>query len=192
MVDRISRIMFKALEEHVRRVNRGFKELSGAITAWFSGNTEEVQKKVAIISQLEKEAAKLKKELLIEAAQAEASIHRTDYIRLILQMDEAAGYVGGAAVRLGFLDFQLKPNDKIVEKFKKLIDLFIKVGDILTNAIKFADENIQMALQYCEELDDIEEQMDSVYRDLEAHIYKRKDLDIRDGLQLRAIALHLE
>ena len=88
---RIEGILFKALQEHARSIDRSFKELGVSIQAWFAGNREEVEKKVIIISTLEKEASKLKKNLLTEVASQEGYSYRPDYIRLILQMDEAAG-----------------------------------------------------------------------------------------------------
>ncbi len=170
---RIEGILFKALQEHARRINRSFKELGASIQAWFAGNREEVEKKVIIISTLEKEASKLKKNLLTEVASEEENPHRPDYIRLILQMDEAAGFAGGAAVRLGFIDFTPEENDPIIEKFNRLITLFINIGDALTSAIKWADDNVQKALEYCDQIDSIESQIDGVYRELEAYLYSR-------------------
>ena len=157
---RIEGILFKALQEHARRINRSFKELGASIQAWFAGNREEVEKKVIIISTLEKEASKLKKNLLTEVASEEEDPHRPDYIRLILQMDEAAGFAGGAAVRLGFIDFTPEENDPIIEKFNRLITLFINIGDALTSAIKWADDNVQKALEYCDQIDSIESQIE--------------------------------
>lgn len=191
-MDKVERVLFKALEDHARRINRSFKELGLAINAWIEGNLDEVNKKIAIIRELESDASKLKKTLLKEVAGAEANIHRTDYIRLILQLDEAAGYQGGAAVRLGRTDFHPALTDPIAEKFKRLTEVFSKMGDALAAAVRWVDENQQKAEEYCDQIDAIEEQVDSVYRDLEVHLFSRKDLDIRIIFMIRSVALHIE
>jgi predicted phosphate transport protein (TIGR00153 family) len=192
MMENIDRIVFRVVEEHARRINRSFKELAACINAWLVGNQEEVDKKINIISTLEKESSKLKKTLLAEIGQAQANLHRTDYIRLTLQMGEVSGYQGGAAVRLGKTVFHPKADDPMVNKFKALCDVFIQMGDALANSIKHLGENNLKALEYTSRIDEIEDQIDDTYRDLEAHLYSRSDLDIRLIMQIRTVALHIE
>jgi predicted phosphate transport protein (TIGR00153 family) len=192
MSSKFEKLIFRSLGEQARHINTTFKELGKSIDAWLNHRPEDVAKSNEIITHAEHTAKSMKKKMLEEASQAEANIHRSDFIRLILQLDEVASYQGGAASRLGRISFQPVPDDPMAAKFRNLVTVFLEMGDVLTNAIKMLGENNKKALEYCEKIDDVEEKIDDVYRDLEAHLYSRNDLDIRLIMQIRTVALHIE
>ena len=192
MKENFEKFIFRALEEQTRQINTTFKELGKSIIAWLENRPADVTKSLDVIAHAEHTAKSMKSKLLREAAQAETNLHRSDYIRLILLLDEVSSYQGGSASRLGRISFHPKGDDPMAQKFKELIKIFLEMGDVLTNAIKMLGENNTKALEYCDKIDDVEGKIDDIYRDLEAHLYSRQDLDIRLIMQIRSVALHIE
>ena len=187
----MEKVVFATLEEQSRYINQTFKQLGVGIKAWLKNDEVEVSKQIAKISSHEKKSLKLKNKMLTDVAQA-ASIYRSDFLRLVLKMESVASYQGGAAVRLGKVLFKPAGDDAMVPYVDNLIDVFIVMGDNLSNLMKKLGENMSMAGDYCLKIDETEEKVDDAYRSLEAHLYSRKDIDIRDIMQLRTVFLHVE
>lgn len=187
----MEKAIFARLEETSRHINQTFKQLGVAIHAWLDGDEQQVSKSVAKISAHERKSRELKDEALKDVAQA-ISIYRSDFLRLVMKMGDAASYQGGAAVRLGKVQWKPEKKDPLVLKFKGLVKIFIEMGDALSNMMKKLGENMVQAQSYCEEIDLIEEKVDASYRSLESYFYSREDLDIRQIMQMREIVKHIE
>ena len=69
-MDRMEKIVFKTLEEQSKIISRSFKEMGIAITAYFKGDDETLQKAVLKIRSHEKQSIKLKHQNLETVAQA--------------------------------------------------------------------------------------------------------------------------
>ena len=187
----IERIVFTRLEEQSRHINNTFKQLGLAINAWIDNDEETFEKAVAKITQYETKSRKIKNDALNDVARA-ISLYRSDFLRLVMKMEECASYQGGAATRLLRMNFTPESSDPMVPKFKELVDVFIQMGDTLTLLMKQVGNNFAQAGKYCQKIDEIEEQVDEKYRSLESYLYSRDDLDIRVIMQLREILKHIE
>jgi uncharacterized protein Yka (UPF0111/DUF47 family) len=136
----------------------------------------------------------VKNKILADVAEAKTSISRTDFLRLILQMDQVGSYSEGAAVRLGYMTklFCLVENDELRPRMQKLGNAFLKAGDALKHLIKSISGNMEKVNMYCDDIGKIEKEIDSIYREMENYLFSRQDLDVRLIFQLRTIALHIE
>jgi uncharacterized protein Yka (UPF0111/DUF47 family) len=182
--------VYANLEKQSTLINRTFKELGVCITAFLEGH-EDFQKTVLKIKNNEKESNKLRRTNLEIVAQA-VSIYRSDLLRLVMKMSDVMANQAGASVRLGHVKFTPATSDGMIPRFKALIEGFIKMGEALRNLMRNLGENMDNAQESCNVIDEIEEQVDLLYRDLHGHLYNRIDIPLRIIMQLLSVAKHIE
>ena len=134
-MDRMEKIVFKTLEEQSKIISRSFKEMGVAITAYFKGDDETLQKAVLKIRSHEKQSIKLKHQNLETVAQA-VSIYRSDFFRLVMKMNEVQANQAGSTVRLAKIRYNPRPDDEMIPKFQQLVEVFVNMGDTLHNLMK--------------------------------------------------------
>ena len=190
-MDRMEKIVFKTLEEQSKLISRSFKEMGVAITAYFKGDDETLQKSVLKIRNHETQSIKLKHQNLETVAQA-VSIYRSDFFRLVMKMNEVQANQAGSTVRLGKIRYSPRPDDEMIPKFQQLVEVFIKMGDTLHDLMKKLGDNMQSAADFCTKIDEIEDNVDNIYRDLHGHLYNRADIPLRIIMQYLSVAKHIE
>ena len=190
-MDRMEKIVFKTLEEQSKIISRSFKEMGIAITAYFKGDDETLQKSVLKIRSHETQSIKLKHQNLETVAQA-VSIYRSDFFRLVMKMNEVQANQAGSTVRLAKIRYNPRPDDKMIPKFQTLVEVFVKMGDTLHNLMKKLGEDMHSAAKFCNRLDEIEDNVDTIYRDLHGHLYNRADIPLRIIMQYLSVAKHIE
>lgn len=193
-MDRLETMVADALVEHARYIDQNIKNVVNAIELWLKCDPKGTQDMVAKIRETDEKANAIKNRILTDVAEAKASMSRSDFLRLILQLDQVGSYSEGAAVRLGLLSqkFCLAENDEIRPKFRKLGEAFLRMGDALKFTIKSLTSSIDKINMFCEDIGKIEKEVDAIYRDLEFHLFSRQDLDIRLIFYIRTVALHVE
>lgn len=187
----MEKIVFKTLEEQSKIISRSFKEMGIAITAYFKGDDETLQKAVLKIRSHEKQSIKLKHQNLETVAQA-VSIYRSDFFRLVMKMNEVQANQAGSTVRLSKIRYNPRPGDEMIPKFQQLVEVFVKMGDTLHNLMKKLGEDMHTAGEFCNKLDEIEDNVDNIYRDLHGHLYNRADIPLRIIMQYLSVAKHIE
>ena len=187
---KMEQLVYANLEKQSTLINRTFKELGVCITAFLEGH-EDFQKTVLKIKNNEKESNKLRRTNLEIVAQA-VSIYRSDLLRLVMKMSDVMANQAGASVRLGHVKFTPATSDGMIPRFKALIEGFIKMGEALRNLMRNLGENMDNAQESCNVIDEIEEQVDLLYRDLHGHLYNRIDIPLRIIMQLLSVAKHIE
>ena len=190
-MDRMEKIVFKTLEEQSKLISRSFKEMGIAITAYFKGDDETLQKSVLKIRNQEKQSIKLKHQNLETVAQA-VSIYRSDFFRLVMKMNDVQANQAGSTVRLGNIKYIPRPDDEMIPKFQRLVEVFIQMGDTLHNLMKKLGEDMHSAADFCRKIDEIEDNVDSIYRELHGHLYNRGDIPLRIIMQYLSVAKHIE
>lgn len=190
-MDRMEKIVFKTLEEQSNLISKSFKEMGVAISAYFEGDDETLQKSVLKIRNHEKQSIKLKHQNLETVAQA-VSIYRSDFFRLVMKMNEVQANQAGSTVRLGNIRYSPRPDDEMIPKFKQLVEVFVKMGDTLHNLMKKLGDDMHSASEFCTTIDEIEDNVDNIYRDLHGHLYNRADIPLRIIMQYLSVAKHIE
>ena len=187
----MEKIVFKTLEEQSKLISQSFKEMGICINAYFKMDEESLQKSILKIRNHEKQTIKLKNKNLETVAQA-VSIYRSDFFRLVLKMNDVQANQAGSAVRLGKIRYKPRPDDEMIPKFQQLVDVFIKMGDALHDLMKKLGDDMNSAEKFCNELDEIEDNVDNIYRDLHGHLYNRDDIPLRIIMQYLSVAKHIE
>ena len=191
MMNKMEKIVFANLEKQSTLVNKTFKEMGVVITQFLEGH-EDFQKSVLKIKNYEKESNKLRHKNLETVAQAVGSISRSDLLRLVMKMSDVMSNQAGASVRLGHVKFTPAPNDGMIPRFKALIETFVKMGEALRNLMRNLGENMEKAQESCNKIDELEEEVDQLYRDLHGHLYNRINIPLRIVMQLLSVSKHIE
>ena len=67
-----------------------------------------------------------------------------------------------------------------------------RMGDELRNLMRIFGEDMSKTLSQCDVIDEIEDNVDHIYRDLHGHLYNRNDIPLRFIMQLLSVAKHIE
>lgn len=193
-MDKLETKIAEALSEHARYIDQNIKNVVSAVELWLECDPAGTQEMVRKIRETDNKASAFKDKILSEVSEAKTSISRTDFLRLILQLDDVGSYADGAAVRLGFIceKFCLPKEDEMRPRFKRLAESFLKMGESLKLVIKSLSSSMDKVNLYCDEISKIEKDIDDIYRELEYYLFSRQDLDLRLIFYIRTIALHIE
>lgn len=186
----MERTVILNLEEQSKVIRKTFKEMAVCITEYFN-SSEEMHKSIEKIKKYEKKTSQIRKENLKIVAQT-VSIHRSDFLRLVMKMSDVASHQAGASVRLGNVEFRPRSDDGMIPRFKNLIEQFLKMGDELRNLMRIFGEDMEKTSGQCDVIDEIEDHVDAIYRDLHGHLYNRADIPLRFIMQLLSVAKHIE
>lgn len=178
------------VQDYIRYVNRSVKEMCLCVDAWTKGDKPEMEKKLALVTKIEKDADAIKYKLIKDVAEAETFLFRSDMLRLILQIDEIVDYAEGTSVRITRIDYS--PSEKLAMDLNDLCDEVMKTIQVLRSALLELPKNPTKAIKHCEALDVAERRVDGIFRDLETNLFADLSMDVRILLQLRSVAYHLE
>jgi len=178
------------LEAQSELASKTFKELGICIIDYLNGN-ENLHTSLQKIRNNEKEANKLRRKNLDIVAQA-VNIYRNDLFRVVMKLSSVMSNQIGASVRLGKIRYVPRPDDQMIPKFKNSITVLIEMGDELRNLMVSLSENLIQAKDKCYKIDEIEEKVDEIYRDLHGFLYNREDILLRVIMQLLSVAKHIE
>lgn len=190
-MDKIERTVYANLETQSKLVSKTFKEMGICINAYLEGNEDVQNSSITKIRSYEKDTSKIRRKNLEVVAQT-VSIYRSDLLRLVMKMADVMSNQAGASVRLGKVRYTPRSDDEMVPKFKALIDVFIKMGEELRTLMAKLGEDMEKAHNACDKVDEVEEQVDEIYRDLHGHLYNREDIPLRIIMQLLSVAKHVE
>ncbi len=178
------------MEAQSELASKTFKELGICIIDYLNGN-ENLHTSLQKIRNNEKEANKLRRKNLDIVAQA-VNIYRNDLFRVVMKLSSVMSNQIGASVRLGKIRYVPRPDDQMIPKFKNSITVLIEMGDELRNLMVSLSENLIQAKDKCYKIDEIEEKVDEIYRDLHGFLYNREDILLRVIMQLLSVAKHIE
>ncbi|MBD3352121.1 MAG: DUF47 family protein [Candidatus Lokiarchaeota archaeon] len=181
--------ILSSIGELAKFVDIAIKETVKSIYAWMESNEDEMNECIKRVTQAESDANKIKLKLMKRIAEAQSSLNRTDFLRLVLKMDLIPDYIEGAAVRISKV--KLSPDDTLIEEMKPLTEAIVKMSNAFKKTIKNIIHNPAKTEKLCNEIDKIEEEIDHVYRNLEAYLFQ-SDLDVKVMLQLRNVLYHIE
>jgi predicted phosphate transport protein (TIGR00153 family) len=179
--------------EHVTYIDISIRELVKCLNAWINKNHEDLVNAVQRVKSAESDANKTKVKVVTRVSEHHASLHRTDFLRLTLEMDKIPDYIEGAASRIQLMaeSWDFIPDKKLSEKLMKLADAIVKMGQKLRQTIKALLDSPGNTLKFCNEIDKFEAEVDKYYREVEATLF-HTDIDIKLMLQIQNIMHHIE
>lgn len=179
--------------EHSTYIDISIRELAKCIIAWIENNKEGIINATKTVDRAENDANDLKIKVVNRVSQGQASLHRTDFLRLILQMDAIPDYIEGASSRTLLLSehSNYKPDPELSAKIRELLENIIKMGSNLKLTVKSIIDNPGKTTKYCAKIDEGEEKIDTSYRAIESYLLN-SEIDIKLILQIKNIMWHIE
>ncbi|MEM2109898.1 MAG: DUF47 family protein [Candidatus Odinarchaeota archaeon] len=152
-------------QDHARVISSAIKELSLLLDDWIVGDVNQVREHHSKISKFEKEANTIKWSLLDELSNATTLICREDLMRLVIETDMIADNVEAVAYKISIAGNMDLPAS-IMRDFKKMMETVVETMDKLRECIIALEQNIDKAAQLSKQVDETEEQTDTIHRAL--------------------------
>jgi uncharacterized protein Yka (UPF0111/DUF47 family) len=156
----------------------------------YEKNKASLEKKKSKMELAEEDADEIKIQLIQNYSESGAGLG--DYISLILKMDNVLNYPLEFVDMLTNIQIEGKKNQEIMKRYEKLINKTIEMADILKSTIKSLRDNPDAVFKNTTTLHEIENEVDSIYRQFLEYLYSNEDLDIRQLLRLRDSIVLLE
>jgi len=182
--------ILNSIIEHSRYIEIAIQETVNVVNSWLENNKENILESLKRAKQAEKDANNLKIKLLNRIAEAETAINRTDFLRLVLKMDLIPDFIEGAAVRASYLT-TIPKDENVINGIKNLSNAIIEMASVFKNTIRSIRDNLENTAKFCDEIDQVEEKIDTIYRKLEADLYN-SELETKKMLQILNVMYHIE
>ncbi len=199
--------------EHSKKLWDSYKRLEEMMELYLKNRTNKRIKELAEeIKKVEKEGNDVKLRIFDYLARVgEALMYREDWMRLILNLDGLLDYVDGISYRLSIAaSKKWYPTPEVAEGFRRLLLLINMMLDKLKQALSLLSKDALKALELCNELEDLEGEVDERHRELNLMLLESNvsfsafvvlyevlerletlaDLAVRTGDNLRFIAMH--
>ncbi|MGQ4872809.1 MAG: DUF47 domain-containing protein [Promethearchaeia archaeon] len=177
------------LIDHVRILFSILSDMAVSYTNWAEGNTEYLEKKKRKMQLTEEDADSIKIKLIQDFSEVGAQ-GLGEYVALILRMDNVINSALEFVDILSYISDNI--NDEIKKRYHKLINLIIEIGSALKTTIKNMRDNPEEVFNNTTTIHEIENEIDSAYREFLNYLYNNKDLDIRLLLKIRDSIMILE
>lgn len=188
-----NRAEYKAMaiaQDHAGIVLRAAKALRVMIEDWMEGRKERQREHFNNLAKLEREADNVKRTILDELSVVETMLRRSDYFRLVMRTDDIADLCEASAWDLQGLE-EFKPDAKIREHFKAMLDSLMDAVYKMRQSIMFLEQNSDKAVELAIEVDAAERDADAAHRGFTQFLYA-SNLDIKVLLRLKDLGQHLE
>ena len=193
MYDTLNQLKYKVIEiliDHVRLVKQSLIEMHLFYKAWAEGTAKKkLNERKNKISKLEEEGDLVKISVIKKFAEAESHGLST-LLELALKTDGILNYINEFTDRLIYIDVDLPEN--IHKKINNILKKSIKMGEVLTTAIKSLVDPPEKAFNASTQVHILEHEIDSQYREFENYLYDSKNLEIITILKIKAAVLKIE
>ena len=199
--------------EHSKRLWNAYRYLEEMMDLYLKNRANRRVKELAEeIKKVEKEGNDVKLRIFDYLAKVgEALMYREDWMRLILNLDNLLDHVDGISYRLSIAaSKKWYPTPEVAEGFRRLLSLINMMFEKLKQALSLFPTDALKALGLCNELEDLEGEVDERHRELNLVLLESNvslsafmvlyevlerletlaDLVVRTGDDLRLIAMH--
>jgi uncharacterized protein Yka (UPF0111/DUF47 family) len=175
------------LLEHSRIIYSVISDMGVFYTGWaedYEKNKEILLKKKNKMLLTEEDGDTIKIRLIQDYSEA-GTQGLQSYLTLILKMDNVINAALEFVDILAFIGDSNKISDDMKNRYKKLINNTIQMADTLKITIKNLRDKPQEVFNNTTTIHEIENSIDSIFRDFLNSIYDNKELDIRLLLKIR-------
>ncbi|MFW9821686.1 MAG: DUF47 domain-containing protein [Candidatus Thorarchaeota archaeon] len=193
-MNRIKEEIISMLIEHSRIIYSTISDMGVFYSTWakdYESNKENLEKKKSKMQLREEDADGIKLQLIKNYAEA-GTQGLGDYIALILRMDNVINYPLEFVDLISNINIDEVKDDEIIKNYEKLINKTINMANVLKSAIKSLRDNPESTLKNTTMIHEIENEVDSIYRQFLESLYSNEDLDMRKLLRIRDSIVLLE
>jgi len=173
------------LIEHSRIIYSVISDMGVYYTNWaedFEKNVDIMETKRSKMQLSEEEGDGIKIRVIKDFSEA-GSQGLQPYMSLILRMDNVINSALEFSDILAYLKY--KPNDDMKKLYHKLINNIIQMADVLKKTIKSMRDNPDDVFTNTTTIHELENDIDSLFREFLNYLYNNKDLEIGILLQIR-------
>ncbi len=193
-MNKIKEEIITRLIEHSRIIYTVISDMAVYFTTWaedYESNKDNLEKKKNKMQLSEEDGDSIKIQLIKEFSEAEAQ-GMGDYMTLVLRMDNLINYPLEFVDMLPKIKLDEKPDKEIKKRYSKLINKIIKMTDVLKSTIKSLRDNRDVVFNNTTTIHEMENEIDTIYRQFLEYLYSNEDLDIRILLRIRDSIVLLE
>ena len=193
-MNKIKDEIISMLIEHSRIIYSVISDMGVYYSTWakdYEANKDTLEKKKSKMQLREEDADAIKIQLIQNYSEAGPQ-GLGDYIALILRMDNVINYP------LEFVDMLPKIKldggkvDEIQKRYDKLINKTINMASVLKSTIKSLRDKPEVVFKNTTTIHEIENEIDTIYRQFLEYLYSNEDLDVRKILRIRDSIVLLE
>ncbi len=193
-MNKIKDEIISMLIEHSRIIYSSISDMAVYYSAWakdYESNKESLEKKKIKMQLREEDADAIKLQLIKNYSEAGPQ-GLGDYVALILKMDNVINYPLELVDILPKIKLDAGKDGDILKNYEKLINKTINMADVLKSAIKSLRDNPESALKNTTMIHEIENEVDTIYRQFLESLYSNEKLDMRKLLRIRDSIVLLE
>lgn len=177
-------------QDHAGVVSQAAKALRVMIEDWLEGRKDNLRNHFNKLGKLERDADRIKRELLDELSISETMLRRSDFFRLAMKTDDIADLCEATAWDLTGLE-NYQPEGKIRKQIEGLLNSIDTAVYNMRQAILFLEQNSDKAVELAMAVDEAEREADAVHRQFLQSLYS-STIDIKILLRLKDLTQHLE
>jgi uncharacterized protein Yka (UPF0111/DUF47 family) len=193
-MNKIKDEIISMLIEHSRIIYSSISDMAVYYSTWakdYESNKESLEKKKIKMQLREEDADAIKLQLIKNYSEAGPQ-GLGDYVALILKMDNVINYPLELVDILPMIKLDVEKDGDILKNYEKLINKTINMADVLKSAIKSLRDNPESALKNTTMIHEIENEVDTIYRQFLESLYSNEKLDMRKLLRIRDSIVLLE
>ena len=159
-----------ALQDHLRDVVNSINELGLLIDDWIDGNTAEIEKHIEKLEKIEDQANVIKWKILDQISEAETMLHREDFMRLVMTMDEIVDLAEGTGHAASVLNVW-KPDSKSVSYIREMVDNISEMIRALRESLFVLTQSTENSVGIARKIYDLERKIDNLHRGMIKHLF---------------------
>ncbi|MFX0104226.1 MAG: DUF47 domain-containing protein [Candidatus Hodarchaeota archaeon] len=192
-MNKIKEEIISMLIEHSRIIYSVLSDMGVFYNRWaedYEKHKSSLEKKKSKMQLNEEDADAIKIQLIQKFSESGAGLG--DFVALILRMDNVINYPLEFVDMLPKINLDDKNNEEIKKRYEKLINKTIEMADVLKSTIKSLRDKPDVVFNNTTKIHEIENEIDTIYRQFLEYLYSNKDIDIRLLLRLRDSIVLLE
>lgn len=192
-MNKIREEIISMLIEHSRIIYSVISDMGVFYSGWaedYEKNKVSLDKKKSKMQLSEEDADVIKIELIQKFSEAGADLG--DFVALILKMDNIINFWLEFVDVLPKIKLEGKNNKEIAKRYEKLINKIIEMVDVLKSTIKSLRDKPEIVFKNTTAIHEIENEIDTIYRQFLDYLYSNENLNIRVLLRLRDSIVLLE
>lgn len=193
-MNKIKEEIISMLIEHSRIIYSVISDMGVYYSTWakdYEANKDSLEKKKSKMQLREEDADGIKIQLIQNYSEAGAQ-GLGDYVGLILKMDNVINYPLEFVDMLPKIKLENEKDDEIKKRYEKLINTTINMANVLKSTIKSLRDKPDNVFKNTTTIHELENKVDTIYRQFLEFLYSDEDLDMRKLLRIRDSIVLLE
>jgi len=193
-MNKIKEEIVSMLIEHVRIIYSVISDMGVYYSTWakdYEANKDSLEKKKSKMVLREEDGDNIKIQLIQNYSEAGAQ-GLGNFVALILRMDNVINYPLEFVDMLPQIKLDKGRDEEIIKRYEKLINKTINMADVLKSTIKSMRDNPDIVFKNTTMIHELENEIDTIYRQFLEFLYSNEDLDMRKLLRIRDSIVLLE